>query len=514
MGANERRLPPHRRLAVQMGLTIAVVTIANFVVASFLVLTRERDTLTHELIRRLTAEAQSLSAVVAGPLLRHDPELELHPLIVRALEQNSDWIDLVVVNANGEIEGHRDLQRVGDLFVPPPGLAPLETPRAAASGTQVGWSGRDIVVLQPVRRLDQEVGLLFARATGARIEATLAASQRHIVAIGIASAVLGTLAGLVLVGWHLRPLADLHRGVMRLGSGDLSSRVEVRSRTELGGFGDLINAMAAGLESAQERLIHQQRLDRELEIAGELQAMLLPRTTGVGAGYAVRAHYASALEVSGDYYDVIRLGPDDFAVVAADVSGKGVPGLIIMSMLRTVLHALTQPGRDLTDVLGAAEEVLRGAMRPGMFVTCLYGVLDARRHVFRYVSAGHCPPARFGPSGAEWLPAGGKPIGLFPTPLFRRSLVQREVKLAPGDGLVLYTDGLVEALDRDGRTVGFGPMLSELQKAAGADAGRVLDLLLRRCETHRDGRALSDDMTLLVLQRSPAAAPKPQGVAV
>ena len=513
MEIHEHRLPVHRRLAFHLGLAIAVVTVVNFTVASLFVVTRERDTLTRELTRRLVAEAHSLAAAMTGPLLRHDPELELHPLILRALEQTPDWMDLVVVNAAGEIEGHRDLQRVGERFTPPAGLRPIASAGLPENGPRVGLDGKDIVVLQPITRLDQNVGLLVARASRAGIETTLAASQRRLVGIGILGAVVGTLAALFLVGWHLRPLGELHRGVTKLGSGDLSARVNVRSRTELGGFGTLINSMATGLESAQQRLIHKERLDKELEIAGELQTILLPRTVGVGKGYVVRAHYAPALEVSGDYYDVIPLGDEHYAVVAADVSGKGVPGLVVMSMLRTILHALTRPGQDLTTVLAAAEDVLRSSMRRGMFVTCVYGVLDARNHVFRYVSAGHCPPARFGPLGAEWLPAGGKPLGLFPPPFLRKSLVEREVRLAPGEGLVLYTDGLVEVMNDRGETNGFDPVLDLLRKVEGQDADKVLASLVQHCDKYRGDAPTSDDITLLVLRRDPVGAPRPAEVA-
>lgn len=512
MNAREHRLPVHRRLAVHLGLAIAAVTVVNFSVSSLYVVTRERDTLTRELTRRLVAESHSLAAAMTGPLLRHDPELELHPLILRALDQTPDWMDLVVVNAAGEIEGHRDLQRVGEQFAPPPALRPIETTGPAESGLRVGLDGNDIVVLQPITRLDQNVGLLVARASRAGIEKTLAASQRRLIAIGVLGALVGTVAALFLVGWHLRPLGELHRGVAKLGSGDLTARVNLRSRTELGAFGTLINSMADGLESAQQRLIHKERLDKELEIAGELQTILLPRSVDVGTGYAVRAHYAPALEVSGDYYDVIPLGGEQYAVVAADVSGKGVPGLVVMSMLRTTLHALTRRGEALTEVLAAAEDVLRSSMRRGMFVTCVYGVLDARNHVFRYVSAGHCPPARFGPKGADWLPAGGKPLGLFPPPFLRKSLVEREVRLAPGEGLVLYTDGLVEVMNDHGDMNGHEVVLEVLRKGKTQDAGQVLANLVQHCTQYRGGTPVSDDITLLVLRRDPVPAVRPAEV--
>jgi serine phosphatase RsbU (regulator of sigma subunit) len=384
----------------------------------------------------------------------------------------------------------------------------LALPPGADAEATVGIDGGAIVIRHPVRHIDRRVGELVVRASRAGIEQALGASQRRLFAVGIAGAVLGTLAALLLVGWHLRPLGDLHRGVVSLGSGDLSTRVLVRGRTELGGFGEVINAMAAGLESAQKRLIHKERLDRELEIAADLQSILLPRSVAVGEGYSIHAHYEAALEVSGDYYDVIPMDADHCAVVVADVAGKGVPGLLVMSMLRTALHAITQPGRDLTAVLAHAEEVLRGSMRRGMFVTCVYGVLDLRRHVFRYVSAGHCPPLRFSPSKSAWLAAGGKPLGLFPSAVFRRSLVEREVALALGDGIVLFTDGLVEALDAGGATLGYDAVLAAVQALGGAGSDRVLERLVAVCDRHRNGRPHSDDLTLVVLARAPVAVPQ------
>jgi sigma-B regulation protein RsbU (phosphoserine phosphatase) len=217
--------------------------------------------------------------------------------------------------------------------------------------------------------------------------------------------------------------------------------------------------------------------------------------------------------VSGDYYDVLPLSQDHLALVAADVSGKGVPGLVVMAMLRTGLRSLASERRKPEETLVLASRLLHGHMGRGMFVTCLYGVLNTRTHRFSYVSAGHCPPLSFGRRGATYLPAGGKPVGMFPEKIFTASLKPRTVELRPGEGLLLYTDGLIEAMNARGEQLGGDAVLQTLQRLASNPRAQVNEALLGLVEKHRDGHTLSDDLTLLSFQRSATTSEEPRVVA-
>jgi serine phosphatase RsbU (regulator of sigma subunit) len=339
--------------------------------------------------------------------------------------------------------------------------------------------------------------------------------------LGILVTGLAILAVLWFVRLGLQPLDELRRGVLQLGSGDLAARVRVRSRNELEMLGDLLNRMADGLQQAQSDLVHKERLDREIEIAHELQSMLLPGGTIGVPGYDLESRYVSALEVSGDYYDIIPLGGERLFLVNADVSGKGVPGLVVMSMLRTALHARAHPGMQLVDVLVAANGMLRSAVKRGMFVTCHAGILDLQSGIYRYVSAGHCAPVRFGGGASDVLPAGGKPLGFFPDSVLARSLVERSTCLSEGDGLLLYTDGLVESLNRDGLALGIDPVLKLLRsesrsgrgsakrpRAEGPTAAELVEDLVALVSAHRGELRPSDDLTMTIVRResSPVAA--------
>ena len=274
----------------------------------------------------------------------------------------------------------------------------------------------------------------------------------------------------------------------------------------------LVNSMAVGLERAQGERLKQERMEHELQIARQLQDMLLPRSVQAPEGYELHARYAPALEVSGDYYDLIPIDARRLAVVAADVSGKGVPGLVVMAMLRMILRGLAPTSRDPVTVLAAASQMLADSMRRGMFVTCFYGVLDAHENVLTYVSAGHCPPLAFGAGAPRWLEAGGKAIGMFPQPVFQKSLVRRDVRLRPGEGLVLYTDGLVECMDPGGRELGGQAVLERLARLPRPAPQAVVDDLFAAVARHQAGSPASDDLTVLVLRRMPLPSPAAVGV--
>jgi len=216
------------------------------------------------------------------------------------------------------------------------------------------------------------------------------------------------------------------------------------------------------LQAAHAHIIEKKKLERELELAWEIQNSMLPRSLPRFAGFDFGTRIAPARAVGGDFYDFIPLGDNTLGIAVGDVSGKGMPAAIFMAMTRSLMRAEASRA-------GSAQEALRGVNRhllemneSGMFVTVLYGVLNGKTREFHYGRAGHELPIQCNDQGVTINSAcgHGQALGILADP----AIDEQTVKLSPGDTLLLFTDGVTDAFNDIG--VSFG--LEQLRKSVGA----------------------------------------------
>ena len=241
-----------------------------------------------------------------------------------------------------------------------------------------------------------------------------------------------------------------------------------------------------------------ERIEQELEVARLIQQNFLPRELPDLAGWAISAHYKPAREVGGDFYDVIELDGGRVAFVVGDVTDKGVPAAMVMAATRSILRATSQRQSSPAAVLRRANDLLCPDMPPKMFVTCLFAVLDPLTGVLRYANAGHNLPCVRTASGSVELRATGMPLGLMP----EMEYDEKEAVLEPGECLLLYSDGLVEAHDPGGEMFGF-PRLRELMGLSTASTSPVEGLLAELDRFTGSAWEQEDDITLVALERAP-----------
>lgn len=248
------------------------------------------------------------------------------------------------------------------------------------------------------------------------------------------------------------------------------------------------------------RLDHSRRLlERETREVGELQRGLLPDHPPRLAGYSWALHYETSSRAGGDYYDFFELGDGRVGILLADASGHGAPAAVLMAMTRVLVRTTDQPMTRPERVLAWVGQRLGTTLPAGWFVTASYLMLDSNTGRFTYSLAGHDAPAilRAETNTLERLTlVGGRPLGPFPFD----PTVHGDGCLAPGDTLVLYTDGLPEAMGPDDD-------MFEEHRVAESLAGPPAELealrerVLARVDGHRSGRAPSDDLTLILLRR-------------
>ena len=252
--------------------------------------------------------------------------------------------------------------------------------------------------------------------------------------------------------------------------------------------------------------LERERLARELALAREVQQRLFPQTLPQLDGLELAAAERPAREVGGDYYDVVRLGEDCLGLLVADVSGKGAPAAFYMAEMKGIVQAASRLTRSPGEMLAGANDALSPSLGRGVFASAVYAVLDAEAGTLALARAGHTPTVLVRdaerPDGGRWLlRPDGLAIGLDRRgSLFRQTMTEQTLRLAPGDTLVLYTDGLVEARDATGEEYGYDRLAAFVEAQRGATAATLRDRLL---DAHRDwsGRDEPDDDTTFLVVR-------------
>lgn len=256
------------------------------------------------------------------------------------------------------------------------------------------------------------------------------------------------------------------------------------------------------LKAAQAQLIEKEALERELQVARKIQESMLPIKLPRLPGYEFGARMHPARAVGGDFFDFIPLGRGRLGVVIGDVSDKGVPAALFMALTRSLLRAEAPRSASPAKVLLAINKHLLEMNAAGMFVTLLYGVLDLSGRRFTYARAGHEQPRLFDAQGADLpLPfCRGQLLAVFPTP----ELEERVVEIPEGGVLLLYTDGALDAVSREGERLGEARLLEIVRRALRYPAQALCDRILEEISLFQAGSPQADDITLISLRAGSA----------
>lgn len=260
---------------------------------------------------------------------------------------------------------------------------------------------------------------------------------------------------------------------------------------------------AAAFEKARlhrEELARRQ-LEDELGVAHEIQNSLLPERAPQLAGWDLAAVYLAAQQIGGDFFDFLwPPGPEEtLGLVIADVMGKGVPAALFMALCRTMIRSTALSGRTPAQALIRAHELILKDSTTDRFLSAFYGVLGPETGLFTFSNAGHNPPLllRHADRAVVELSAQGMILGA----VEEFALAERTVRIEPGDALLLYTDGITEAMDESGEPFGSARLAACLEQARGKSAIAVQDQILAAVRAHQQGGQQSDDITMVVAVR-------------
>jgi serine phosphatase RsbU (regulator of sigma subunit)/anti-sigma regulatory factor (Ser/Thr protein kinase) len=474
-----------------------------------------REALNREIEARLLLQSRGLALAGADALLSDFPELTLHPLSLELKERQPDLALIVVVDGAGRIQGDPDVRRIGQEFRELRLLRDAPSRQALQPGEKMQTDGRLLVASAPVSHRDgRRMGTALVGLPLSYVEDVIQRARRGQMVVFGGVMLLGVTLAFGVMSFVLRPVRLLRAGIERIGHGDLDTPLRIRDRTEFGVLADAVNGMAAELKRAQSAMLERERLASELELARQIQASLLPNRRASAGPFLIQGSNRAAQEVGGDYYDYFELPDGRIGLAIADVSGKGLAGCMVMSMLSALLRAYRDTEPSPAEVLATLDARLSERLQRGSFVTMFYGVLDPASGELVFANAGHSPLLVLRSDGrAEWRRTKGIPLGAVRGGAIRRTLENGTVTLGPGDLLIQFTDGVNEAFDPAGREqFGFERLESAVREAARLGVDAVLAGVHSAVEAWVGSGAVLDDETMLVVARGMTKTPGPAAV--
>lgn len=269
----------------------------------------------------------------------------------------------------------------------------------------------------------------------------------------------------------------------------------------LNAIGNQLAAAIAGIHLLEE-VRKRDRLQQEIDLAREVQMRLLPQHVPQVPGLEIAATYSPAREIGGDYYDAVEMEPGIVGLTLADVSGKGVSAALLMANLQAVVRNHLHGG-EVSERLERINNQLCRSVLPGQYVTLFYCEYDGRQRKLTYCNAGHEPPLLVRRNGAgiehiQTLSEGGTVLGLFAGGRYPSATVELE----PGDTLLLYTDGVTDAVNPAGEWFERERLIAVMEELTRQNlpAAAVVEKVRNRVFSFAAGQAQFDDLTLLALR--------------
>ena len=296
--------------------------------------------------------------------------------------------------------------------------------------------------------------------------------------------------------------ADQNLGVLAVANGPMSAAF---SSSDFVVFQSIVEQSAFALYNAvvYSEAGDKRRIDRDLEVAHDIQRILLPNAAPAIDGFEIAGLNIPASQVSGDYYDYIPLGGDRIGIAIADVSGKGIAASLIMAMCRSVLRSVARSSQSAAAVLHEVNRQVYPDIREDMFISMAYVIAQKGSDELVLARAGHDAPLHFRASDqmVTRINPPGMALGIDSGSVFNRVTSDFRVRLEAGDCLILYTDGVTEALDVDGLEFGISKLIEAVQASSPNGAAAILSRVTSDLKSFVGGHHQNDDITLIAIRK-------------
>ncbi len=270
-------------------------------------------------------------------------------------------------------------------------------------------------------------------------------------------------------------------------------------KNALGTFSDYASVAIENSRLLEES-IEKERMEKELDVAREIQMKILPAKNPEFDNLSISSVFIPAFEVGGDYYDFFELGKDKLGFIIADVSGKGITAAFVMAEIKGIFESLTQTIDTPKEILVKANQILKRTLDRKTFISAAFGLLDTKKEEVTIARAGHCPIILLRDNEVKDLRPAGIGLGLHFGEIFEKSIEEIKIKLKDDDTIVLYTDGITEAKNVALEDFGDGHFEKALLESNNQDANGIANKVMREITEFSKDNSQHDDITLVILK--------------
>ncbi len=438
-------------------------------------------------------------------------ELNLNKEVKVILSQNPKILAYaIVVDSNGVIKGASDLTTF-QLYTPYSGIVVEKKLSESKELIRLPNGEEEYAVSKPIyvpvpNHPEQKIfmGRAYVFIPKKRVDSWIHRQRMKDFRFMLLVLLLGNAGIALLITLIISPFRRLAYWIRMSSTGAIEDEMDIDTSDEIGEIAQAFNEITYKFRKSQQSLQDQERLKHEMHLAQEIQQTLLPAEFPKLRGFDIASYYESAKEVGGDYYDFVEIDKDRIGVVIADVSGKGVPGSLVMTMIRTALRTEARNAKSAADTLRRVNHFVMGDIKKGMFVTVFYAILNSRNRSLNFASAGHNPMILYRPSTQKtyYLNPKGFPVGisLNDEDLFDRSITDDSIRLNKGDIVVIYTDGVTEAMNSRRELFGEERLLQVIREYGDLPADDFVAKLKAEITSFTEGQVQNDDISLVVIK--------------
>lgn len=350
----------------------------------------------------------------------------------------------------------------------------------------------------------REFNILMTLDTGKIFDAISELNKKFLL-LGLGIICYGITMAIPFGGFFSKRILKISEAARRIGNGDLTNKIKVKKSVfndEIDELATEINIMIGNLQTAEKLKLEKEIIKQELAIATQIQQTLLPKKNPDYPFMETYSFYKAAKEVGGDYFDWINIDNDHLGILMADVSGKGVPGSLVMTMTRNIMRSKASLLLDPAEVLKETNATLQPDIKRGMFVTVWYGVLNLKTFQLSFSNAGHTPLLVYKASKGliEEHKLKGMPLGIAKAVRFNKIVEKKEIFLDKNDIILQYTDGITEAYDKNEKLFGDAKLKQVFMQNAQKSFKEIVEEILNAIENHATGCEQSDDIAIIGLK--------------